>query len=179
MDLGPRVLAFVWLVTDSPVSGNDGRGWELWLDSRRGGYIQVATGGTGECDYLGLLSPNALGRGAEWLRSTGGCGIHGGPPERGVAIAFDWSAGIASAARPEPFPVALARDGATTWLLRGAGLPSYSFETGQTFSANPRTCASDSSDCILVRATGLPFGPADEQVPCAPCVSRRRSVARR
>jgi hypothetical protein len=176
MDLGPRVLAFVWLVTDSPVAGLDERGWELWLDSRRSSnQLEAATGGSGECDFRGLASPNAVGLGASWLRSTGGCQTPDSPPERSVALAFDWSSHVASQASPEPFAVALARDGATTWLLRAPGF----VHPGQPpFVVNPQTCE-DASACVLVRANGLHYGPADESVPCSWCGSRRRLIGQR
>ena len=74
-----------------------------------------------------------------------------------MAVAFDWLHRVASQAATEPFAVGLARDDATTWLLRGAGLPEFDFETGQAFLTNPRTCASSPAPCVLVRANGLRF----------------------
>ena len=156
LDLGPRVLTFIRLVDDTGASGNDDRAWELWIDSRRShNAVEPATGGTGECNKRVLISPNAVGLGAQWLYSTGGCGMFAVPPERSDAFAFDWATRSTTQASPQPFAAGLARDGQSTWLLRAQPFPLYVYDTGETIDGNPTTCSSGA--CELVRATGLAF----------------------
>ena len=173
LDLGRRALTFIRLVDDTGASGNDDRAWELWIDSRRSdNAVEVATGGTGECDRSVLMSPNAVGLGAQWLDSTGGCAMSGGPPERSTALAFDWATRNTMQASPQPFATGLAHDGRTTWLLRAHPVPLYSYETGATIDGNPGTCSGGAASCELVRATGLAFSPVTDPVECVRC--RRR-----
>jgi hypothetical protein len=136
IDLGPRAAAFVWLLDDPAVAGNDGREWQLWLDATASrSAVRLSSGEAGECALKEPLSPNAVGLGAEWVESTSNCGD---PPDATTIRTFDWSTNGTREASPAGFVLGLARDGATQWQLRSPGFVV--------------TCLTVRADCELVRA---------------------------
>ena len=157
IDLGPRAVAFVWLLDDGNAPGIDAREWDVRVDSTRSGLVRdLGEGGAGECDFREPLSPNVIGREVQYLASVSGCGEQGGTPESTFVVAYDLASGDTSRATPTQFALGLARDGATTWLLRGAGAP---VPGPQPAVRNPVTCAQSPTPCELVRARGLTFSP--------------------
>jgi hypothetical protein len=157
LDLGPRAVAFNWLLDDPLAGGNDGREWQLWIVSRRSGRSrELDTGLIGECGSVLLNSPNAVGLGAEWIASSNACGMDGGIHEYSDIVSYHWSRGETTHVRTDPFGVALTRDGATEWLLSTPGVPQVDYPSGQAIPVDPGTCVGPGLSCSLVRVTGAP-----------------------
>jgi hypothetical protein len=150
IDIGPRAVAFIWV---SPVEyGHADVSWELWVDSlRTGRRTPVDFGGIGECNFFKPRSPNAQGLGVLWIQAEFECGLD----PTGSITRYDHRSGQAGRAETTDLALEAARDGNTTWWLRGSAVrhgDRGAFE-------HPELCSASATPCELVRSTSLAFSP--------------------
>jgi hypothetical protein len=162
LDLGARVLAFVWKIDSSDVDFGIGPLWQVRLHRFADGRDRVVGDGdvSGTCGSVEPKSPNATGSEVVYLQELNNCDATNGGTHSFFVRA---SGGSRPEERLEPFPVrfpvgeayALAYDAGTAYWLFGPN------EDDPTTGDDP--CAG--GGCPIVSSPLLPFTPTPDPDP--------------